>query len=209
MDSISCLGQEVTEVSIYMLSIMNMAGVEQVGYELQKKQTVFRATKCFKKLLDSHKINSKAFLFINSIANICITKEEEQRYHKLYADLQQRVVIEITETENLDMEQVKHKQSVEGFSGMFALDDYGIGYNSEINLLELKSTFVKIDISIVRNVNQDVNKRRIISNLVNYEHQWDIFWQDRVRFHPQSVKKQLKLFWEFNFESFGVVLYDF
>lgn len=57
---------------------------------------------------------------------------------------------------------------------MFALDDYGSGYNSEINLLELKPKFVKIDISIVRNVNQDVNKQQIISNIVNYAHQWDM-----------------------------------
>lgn len=35
---------------------------------------------------------------------------------------------------------------------LFALDDYGSRYNSEINLLELKPKFIKVDISIVRAV---------------------------------------------------------
>lgn len=154
-------------------TVLRLAKEEDCMKEIEL-MTVFRATECFKKLLVSQKIDSKALLFINSAANICMTEEEEQRYHELYADLQQRVVIEITETENLDMEQIKHKQAVEGFSGMFALDDYGSGYNSEINLLELKPKFVKIDISIVRNVNQDLNKQQMISGIVNYAHQWDM-----------------------------------
>lgn len=154
-------------------TVLRMAKEEGCMREIEL-MTMFCATECFKKLLDSHKIDSEALLFINSAANICMTEEEEQQYHELYADLQQRVVIEITETESLDMKQVKHKQAVEGFSGMFALDDYGSGYNSEINLLELKPKFVKIDISIVRNVNQDVNKQQIITNIVNYAHQWDM-----------------------------------
>lgn len=136
--------------------------------------TMFRATECYKKLLDSGKADSKALLFINSVANECMTIEEEQQYHEMYEDLQKRIVIEITETENLNLERIRQKANVDGFSGMFALDDYGSGYNSEINLLELKPKFVKIDISIVRNVNQDVNKRQIISNLVNYAHRWDM-----------------------------------
>ena len=154
-------------------TVLQLAKEEDCMREIEL-MTMFRATECFKKLLDSDKIDTKALLFINSAANICMTKEEEQQYHEQFADLQQRVVIEITETENLDMEQIKHKQMVEGFSGMFALDDYGSGYNSEINLLELKPKFVKIDISIIRNVDQDVNKQQIISNIVNYAHQWDM-----------------------------------
>ncbi len=63
---------------------------------------------------------------------------------------------------------------MENFSGMFALDDYGSGYNSEINLLELKPKFVKVDISIVRDVDKDINKQQIISNIVSYGHKRDM-----------------------------------
>lgn len=54
---------------------------------------------------------------------------------------------------------------------MFALDDYGSGYNSEINLLELSPKYVKVDISIVRDMDKDSGKQRMISNIVNYAHE--------------------------------------
>ena len=75
--------------------------------------------------------------------------------------MQRRIEVEITEAENLDMELIKRKSSVENFSGMFALDDYGSGYNSELNLLELQPRFVKVDISIVRDMDKDAGKQRM------------------------------------------------
>ena len=71
------------------------------------------------------------------------------------------------------MELIRRKSNVESFTGVFALDDYGSGYNSVINLLELKPKFVKVDISIVRDVDKDVNKQQVISNIVNYGHKRD------------------------------------
>lgn len=136
--------------------------------------TLFRATECYRKLLEHDAVSQEALLFINSIANECMTQEEEQHYHEQFHDLQSRIVIEITESEHLDMELIQRKASVENFSGMFALDDYGSGYNSEINLLELKPKFVKVDISIVRDVDKDTNKQQIISNIVNYAHKRDM-----------------------------------
>ncbi len=136
--------------------------------------TLFRATECYRRLLEQGVVSEDALLFINSIANECMTLEEEQRYHEQYYDLQGRIVVEITEAEHLDMELIRRKSSVESFSGMFALDDYGSGYNSEINLLELKPKFVKVDISIVRDVDKDINKQQIISNIVSYGHKRDM-----------------------------------
>lgn len=133
--------------------------------------TLFRATECYRALLEDGAVAKKALLFINSIAGECMTEEETEKYHELYEELQGRVVVEITEAENLDMELIKKKSSVESFSGMFALDDYGSGYNSEVNLLELKPKFVKVDISIVRDMDKDAGKQRIISNIVSYAHE--------------------------------------
>lgn len=132
--------------------------------------TLFRSTECYQGLLERGIVPQEALLFINSIANESMTQEEERQYHERFHALQSRIVIEITEAEHLDKELLRKKSSVEGFSGMFALDDYGSGYNSEINLLELKPKFIKVDISIVRDVDRDVNKQQIIGNIVNYAH---------------------------------------
>ena len=136
--------------------------------------TMFRATECYRALLERGDVSEDMLLFINSIANESMTSEEEQRYHELYHDLQGRIVVEIMEAEHLDMELIRRKSSVESFSGMFALDDYGSGYSSEINLLELNPKFVKVDISIVRDVDKDTNKQQVITNIVNYAHKRDM-----------------------------------
>ncbi len=136
--------------------------------------TMFRATECYKTLLERGAVPQEALLFINSIANECMTEEEENLYHEQFTELQRRIVVEITEAEHLDMELIRRKSSVKNFSGMFALDDYGSGYNSEINLLDLKPKFIKVDISIVRDVDKDINKQQIISNIVDYGHKRDM-----------------------------------
>ena len=63
---------------------------------------------------------------------------------------------------------------MQGFSGQFALDDYGTGYNGEKNLLELSPRFVKLDICLVRGLDSDVNKQQIVSNLLTFAHQRDM-----------------------------------
>ncbi len=136
--------------------------------------TMFRSTECYKKLLEKGAVSDKAFLFINSIANVCMTEEEDRKYHEQYSDLQPRIVLEITEVEHLDMQLVERKRNVEGFTGTFALDDYGSGYNSEVSLLDLKPKYVKVDITIVRDMDKDLNKQQIISNIVDYAHKRDM-----------------------------------
>ncbi|MCM1182669.1 MAG: EAL domain-containing protein [Roseburia sp.] len=132
--------------------------------------TLFRATECYRQLLEDGAVPQKALLFINSIADECMTDEEQQVYHELYHALQERIVIEITEAEHLDMEKVQRKRSIENFSGMFALDNYGSGHGTEMNLRELNPRFVKVDSTIVREVDKDTNKQQVIRNLVAYAH---------------------------------------
>ena len=136
--------------------------------------TMFRATECYQNLLERGVISQDALLFVNSIASERMTDEEEALYHEQFEKLQSRIVVEITEAEHLDMELIKKKSLTKGFSGIFALDDYGSGYNSEINLLDLAPKYVKVDISIVRDVDKDINKQQIISNIVNYAHKRDM-----------------------------------
>ncbi len=132
--------------------------------------TLFCSGECYTELLERGEVSEQAYLFVNSIANVRMTEEEEREYHVRFARIQPQVVIEITEVEQLDMKMVEGKKSVEGCSGMFALDDYGSGYNSEINLLELKPHFVKVDITIVRDIDKDANKQQVVSNIVEYAH---------------------------------------
>ena len=111
-----------------------------------------------------------ALLFVNSIASQYLTPDELSEYSARYASILPRIVIEITEEEVLDPKALRIKQTIRGSSGAFALDDYGSGYSNERSLLELSPDYIKIDLSIIRHIDTDANKRQIVSNTVAYAH---------------------------------------
>ena len=88
----------------------------------------------------------------------------DQRWH----ELRRQMVIEITEEEEMNREALETKRHAPGFSGMFALDDYGSGYSNEGSLLELAPRFIKVDISIIRGIDSDPDKQQILRNVVHY-----------------------------------------
>lgn len=139
-----------------------------------EKLTMFMASERYVELLEQGAVSPEARLFLNSIANQDMTEEDEREYHERFAAIQDRVVVEITETENLEMDLIRKKSRAEGFRGIFALDDYGSGYNSELNLLTLHPHYVKVDVTIVRDVDVDENKQQIVKNIVEYAHTRDM-----------------------------------
>ena len=153
--------------------VLQIAKEEGLMHEIEKL-TMFRATESYMALLERGVISQTAFLFINSIANEDMTTENEGEYHERFGQIQDRIIIEITETENLEMELIKKKSAAEGFTGIFALDDYGSGYNSELNLLTLNPHYVKVDVTIVRDIDVDENKQQIVRNIVQYAHERDM-----------------------------------
>ncbi len=173
-------------------TVLKLAKEEGRMHEVESL-TLFRASARYCDLLEQGKVSEGALLFINSIANERMTEAEQQQYHQRFSHIQSRVVVEITEAEHLDMEMIQKKSETEGFSGMFALDDYGSGYNSEINLLELNPAFVKVDITIVRDIDKDANKQQIVANIVEYAHKRDMMVIAEGLETPEEVLMSLKL----------------
>ncbi|MBQ9059017.1 MAG: EAL domain-containing protein [Atopobiaceae bacterium] len=136
-----------------------------------ERMTWIRTLESYQGLLSQNEVDKAALLFINSIASVSLDMSEFERIAERFSNLLSHLVIEITETENMDEEATAIKRKVPGFTGLFALDDYGSGYNSELKLLELKPSFVKVDISIVRDINSSVDKQRIVTNIVEYAHE--------------------------------------
>lgn len=132
--------------------------------------TWFKATENYVTLREQELIDSDAMLFVNSFASQHMSAEDTIRYHQCFAQVQDHMVVEIVEVDNLDEEALRIKRETPGFTGMFALDDYGSGYNSEKNLLKLSPRFIKVDISIIRSIDTDPDKQQIVANIVDYAH---------------------------------------
>lgn len=150
--------------------VLRLAREENCLHEVERI-TFFRASSAYQTLENAGKVVPSALLFVNSIASQYLTSDELSEYSARYASILPRIVIEITEEEVLDPKALRIKQTIPGSSGAFALDDYGSGYSNERSLLELSPNYIKIDLSIIHDIDTDANKRQIVSNTVSYAHQ--------------------------------------
>nr|WP_243108450.1 EAL domain-containing protein [Maliibacterium massiliense] len=108
-------------------------------------------------------------LFINSVANQILTPEDIAKLEGLYLEDLRRVVVELTEGDKLSGSMTDKKRAcIRRWHAKLALDDFGTGYNGDLALLDTSPDFVKIDMSIVRHVDVDENRRKLMANLISY-----------------------------------------
>ena len=150
-------------------TIMKLAQEQGALYEIERL-TFFKSLETFDHLRTEGLVRSDALLFINSIASISLPREDSEYMDARWHALRRQMVIEITEEEEMNREALEAKRHAPGFSGMFALDDYGSGYSNEGHLLELSPRFIKVDIAIIRDIDTDPDKQQIVRNIVAYAH---------------------------------------
>lgn len=150
-------------------TIMKLAREQGALYEIERI-TFTKALETFDSLCRAGSVSGDAMLFVNSIASTSLTQEDVEYLNTRWHELCRRVVIEITEEEAIDHEALEKKRNAPGFTGMFALDDYGSGYANENSLLELAPRFIKVDIAIIRGIDASPDKQQILRNVVAYAH---------------------------------------
>lgn len=149
--------------------VLQIAGEEDALRQIEKL-TMFRATEDYAALLEQEAAQEGALLFINSVGVEDMTLQEEQEYHERFSAIQGRLVLELAGTERMDPAMIRNKSVAQGFPGVYALDDYRGDYYSEASLETLQPAYVKIDMSLVRDVDADESKRRIVANIVRRAH---------------------------------------
>lgn len=154
--------------------VLAMAKEEGCLHEIERL-TMFRATGSFSELLSKNLVEQDARLFVNSIASQYMTKEEFELFYETFAPIVRKMVIEITEEESLDDTALEVKRKALGRDMEFALDDYGSGYNGEMNLLKLSPKYIKVDMSIIRDIDTNIDKQTLFSNMVAYAHEREMF----------------------------------
>ncbi|MDR0570681.1 MAG: EAL domain-containing protein [Clostridiales Family XIII bacterium] len=129
--------------------------------------TFFKALEEFSTLKAATETNCK--LFINSIASQFLNEEEVDEFIKLHGDFMGRLVLEITEEERNDEVAMSQKLAfMRRYGQKLALDDFGVGYSNESTMLDYSPDFIKIDMSIIRNIHEDENRKSITSKLIAY-----------------------------------------
>ena len=112
-----------------------------------------------------------ALVFVNSIASVSLNDEDWAHFRAAHKAILSKLVVEITEEEEMDEQALERKRNAPGAPAAFALDDYGSGYSNEKTLLELAPAYIKLDLSIIRDIDSDPDKQQIVENIVSYAHQ--------------------------------------
>lgn len=149
------------------LTVMKLARELNRLYDIEHI-TLFKASSAFEKLKERGLVREDSLLFINSIASVSLNDTDWRDYRGRFPELARKLVVEITEEEELDPAQLERKRTVVGASGVFALDDYGSGYSNGSSLLTIAPRYVKVDISIIRGIDTNTDKQQFLTSLVDY-----------------------------------------
>lgn len=110
-------------------------------------------------------------VFINSIPNIVLDDEEQERVDMLLAENADVTVVEMTEQAVPDEDDLcKIKERYNKLNIRIAIDDYGTGYSNIKNLLDYMPNFVKIDRSLLSNIHNSSKKRHFVRDIVEFCH---------------------------------------
>jgi len=116
-----------------------------------------------------------AKLFLNSLPNQCISKEDFALINKMYGDQMDWLVMETTENAEIksESERVKADWCKEHLVES-ALDDFGSGYSNTNTLMARRYNYVKLDMSLVRNIHESQSQQTLVSGIIGYCHDNDI-----------------------------------
>ena len=148
-------------------TIMKLAREQGALYEIERL-TFRKALEGFDNLRSKNLVDRQALIFINSIASVCLRREDSEYMDQRWHELRRQMVIEITEEEELNLKELERKRYVPGASGTIALDDSGSGYSNGNSLLTIDPRYVKVDISIIRNIDTNTDKQQFLVGLVTY-----------------------------------------
>ncbi len=147
------------------LDVLRLARAQSKLYQIEHL-TWFAAMKAFEALPD---IPEDHLVFINSIPSQALSLADIAQFEASFAPMLTRYVLELTEHDELNRKNNRLKQKSTGrHSAKLALDDFGMGHNNDVILLELQPDFVKVDMNIIRNIHQDPNRRELFRNLAHF-----------------------------------------
>ena len=127
-------------------------------------------------IIDSRKSDfAGKFVFINSIPEAKLNVEDYRRVTGMLLKHADTAVVEMTEQSEIndeDLEALKERYRNMGIR--MAIDDYGSGYSNAGNLLRYMPNFVKIDRSLLSNIQESPKKRHFVREIIQFCHENDI-----------------------------------
>lgn len=164
--------------------------------ELAKKNKLYlQLTKIMiEKTFEKFK-NSKYQFSINlSVQDILNKSVYETIFEKLKKyNLGNRVVFEIIESEGIEnfKEVLEFIKEVKVFGAKISIDDFGTGYSNFEYLMKLKVDYIKIDASMIKDIDTNINSQLVTETIVDFANKMGI--ETIAEFiHSESVYQMAK-----------------
>lgn len=111
-------------------------------------------------------------LSINSFPSETFSKDEVREYLNCFGEGWEKLIVEILEyTEEKHWTWKEKKSHIEEYQGIeIALDDFGTGNNDEAATDYYNPHMIKIDRSLISDIDKDVNKQSYIKKLIDTMH---------------------------------------
>ena len=110
-------------------------------------------------------------MFINSIPGTRLSGEDEKHIEHLLTSRGKQAVIELTEQAELDdKELAQMKKRFNDLGIDTAVDDFGTGYSNISNLLRYKPNYVKVDRSLLSDIQDSRSRQHLVREIVSFAH---------------------------------------
>ncbi len=110
-------------------------------------------------------------MFINSIPSQLLSDEDFGAIISDYGELFEKTVVEFTErAEVSDSALASMKERIKRNRMGLAIDDYGTGYSNTTNLMRYSPDFVKIDRSLIADIDKKPKMQVLVSGIIDFVH---------------------------------------
>lgn len=110
-------------------------------------------------------------IFVNSIPGQRLSDDDWDIVRDDYSEILSHIVMEVTEAENDDLDAMLIKlRKLRRMGIPVAIDDFGQGYSNEVRIIAMQPTIIKIDLELIRNLHADMEKQRIVRDLIDFAH---------------------------------------
>ena len=114
-------------------------------------------------------------VFINSIPGTRLSGDDQRRVMELLVTHSDTVVVELTEQDEADEHEFSAlKERCTNMGIKIAVDDYGTGYSNVSNLLRYMPDYVKIDRSLLSDIQNSPRKRHFVREIIEFCHSCNI-----------------------------------
>ncbi len=110
-------------------------------------------------------------LFINAIPSQVLTDEDFAEIKNSYGELMEKVVVELTESTELDDASLNYViERIQSAGMQVAIDDYGTGYSNTSNLLRYRPQVVKLDRSLIADIDRKPRMQKLVAGTIEFLH---------------------------------------